>query len=135
MTDGHLPEAEARLKELMLLSLGGDAAAYRLLLSELSARLRGYYRRQLGAIDVDDCEELFAPDDIEQAAASHDVERMLAGLPTQTGEAIRLTRLEGHSVEETAKRTGKSVTATKVSIHRGLLRLAQRRGVKLDADE
>jgi RNA polymerase sigma-70 factor (ECF subfamily) len=87
------------------------------------------------SVDVDECEDLFAPDDIGQAAASHDVERMLADLPPATGEAIRLTRIEGHSVEETAKRTGKSVTATKVSIHRGLLKLTQRRGVKLDADE
>jgi RNA polymerase sigma-70 factor (ECF subfamily) len=183
-----VPEAEARLKEWMVLSLGGDAAAYRLLLSALSARLRTYYCRKLGrdssdtedlvqetliamherrmsfdrtqpltawvyaiaryklidhirrrsirvSVDVDECEELFASDDIAQAAASRDVESMLAGLPAATGEAIRLTKIEGLSVEETAKRTGKSVTATKVSIHRGLLRLMQRRGAKLDADE
>lgn len=183
-----MPEAESQLKQLMLQSLGGDGAAYRLLLSELSARLRTYYRRRLGnsssdtedlvqetliamherrmsfdraqpltawvyaiaryklidhlrrkairaCIDADECEKLFAPDDIEQAAASHDVERMLAILPSAAGEAIRLTKLEGHSVEETAKRIGKSATATKVSIHRGLLRLTQRRGVKIDADE
>jgi RNA polymerase sigma-70 factor, ECF subfamily len=183
-----VPQAETRLKELMLLSLGGDAAAYRRLLSELTARLRVYYRRHLHnspadaedlvqetliamherrmsfdrtqpltawvyaiaryklidhlrrkairtSIDVDDCEEVFAPDEIEQAAAARDVEHMLAVLPSATGEAIRLTRLEGHSVEEAAKLTGKSVTATKVSIHRGLLRLMQRRGAKLDADK
>jgi RNA polymerase sigma-70 factor (ECF subfamily) len=49
-------------------------------------------------------------------------------------EAIRLTRIEGHSVEETAQRTGKSATAVKVSIHRGLLRLAKKRAGHSDAD-
>jgi RNA polymerase sigma-70 factor (ECF subfamily) len=172
----------------MLLSLGGDAAAYRTLLAELSARLRAYYHRRLGshsadaedlvqetliamherrisfdraqpvtawvyaiaryklidhlrrrriraAVSVDDCAELFAPDEVEQAAASRDVAQLLATLPEATGEAIRLTKIEGLSIEEAAERTGKSATATKVSIHRGLARLTQWRGGKPDADE
>jgi RNA polymerase sigma-70 factor (ECF subfamily) len=172
----------------MLLSLGGDAAAYRTLLADLSARLRTYYRRRLGdnaadaedlvqetliamherrisfdrtqpltawvyaiaryklidhlrrrriqaVVSVDDCAELFAPDEIEQAAAARDVARLLSTLPEATSAAIRLTKLEGRSIEEAAERTGKSATATKVSIHRGLLRLTQWRGGKADADE
>jgi RNA polymerase sigma factor (sigma-70 family) len=187
--DGQdVPEAESRLKQLMLLSLGGDAAAYRMLLADLSTRLRAYYRRRLGSassdaedlvqetliamherritfdrtqpltawvyaiaryklidhlrrrrvhatLSVDDCTELFAPDDVEQASASQDVAKLLSKLPEATSEAIRLTKLEGHSIEEAAERTGKSATATKVSIHRGLLRLTQWRGGKPDADE
>ena len=43
-----MPEAESRLKSLMLLSLSGDGTAYRELLIELSERLRAYYRRRLG---------------------------------------------------------------------------------------
>lgn len=172
----------------MLLSLGGDAAAYRVLLSELSGRLRTFYRRRLGdashdaedlvqetliamharrmsfdrtqpvtawvyaiaryklvdylrrqrvrnPVPVDDCEALFAPDEVEQASAAHDVARLLGTLPSATSEAIRLTKLEGHSIEEAAVRTGKSATAIKVSIHRGLLRLSGRRGAASDADE
>lgn len=179
-------EVELRLKELMLQSLGGDAAAYRALLSELSSLLRVYYRRRLGAnsadaedlvqetliavhtrrasfdmsqpftswayaiaryklvdfhrrrragelIPVEDCEELFAPDEVEQTAAAADVNRLLSKLPAPVGEAIRLTRVEGLSVEETAQRTGKSVAAVKVSIHRGLMRLLQKQGGKPDA--
>jgi RNA polymerase sigma-70 factor (ECF subfamily) len=182
-----VPEAEFRLKELMLLSLGGDAAAYRTLLSELSRHLRIYYRRRLGndsadaedlvqetlmalhtrrasfdraqpftawayamaryklvdhlrrrsvraAVSVEDCEALFAPDEVEQAAATRDVDLLLSGLPESVREAIRLTRIEGYSVEEAAERTGKSTTATKVSIHRGLLRLAGKLGGGNDAD-
>jgi RNA polymerase sigma-70 factor, ECF subfamily len=183
-----VPEAESRLKQLMLLSLGGDAAAYRTLLSELSGRLRAYYRRRLGdassdtedlvqetlmamhvrrmsfdrsqlvtawvyamaryklvdylrrkrvraSVSVDDCEDLFAPDEVEQTSASHDVTRLLSTLPPATSEAIRLTKLEGLSIEETADRTGKSATATKVSIHRGMLRLVARGGGRSNADE
>lgn len=183
-----MPEAEFRLKELMLLSLGGDAAAYRMLLSELSGRLRSFYRRRLGdslsdtedlvqetlmamhvrrmsfdrtqlvtawvyaiaryklvdylrrkqvrsSVSVEDCEELFGPDEVEQTSASHDVQRLLSTLPAATSEAIRLTKLEGHSIEEAAERTGKSATATKVSIHRGMLRLMAKRDDKPNADE
>jgi RNA polymerase sigma-70 factor, ECF subfamily len=184
---GKVSEAESRLKRLMLLSLGGDAAAYGTLLSELSERLRGYYRKRLGygcadvedlvqetliaiharrvsfdrsqpftawayaiaryklvdylrrtrvrgSISLDDCTELFADDGIEQTSALRDVDRLLAKLPHTVSEAIRLTRIEGHSVEEAAQRTGKSVTATKVSIHRGLLRLAAKLTSKTNAD-
>lgn len=183
-----MSDAEARLKDLMLLSLGGDAVAYSTLLQELSGRLRVYYRRRLGdgfsdsedlvqetliaiharrasydrtqpftawayamarykmidhlrrarvrvSISVDDCEELFAADETEPADASRDVERLLSELPGPVSEAIRLTRIEGHSIEEAAQRTGKSATATKVGIHRGLARLAEKLGGKVDADD
>lgn len=182
-----MPEAEARLKQWMLASLGGDAAAYRALLAELSRLLRSYYRRRLdshsgeaedlvqdtliamherrtsfdrsqpvtawvfaiaryklvdhlrrkrvrAAVPVDDCEELFAVDEVEPAAASYDVNKLLGSLPHATAEAIRLTKLEGLSIEETAQRTGKSPSALKVSIHRGLARLAGRRRGGADGD-
>jgi len=181
-------DAELRLKQLMLLGLEGDATAYRALLSDLSGRLRAYYRKRLGsgvadaedlvqetlialhnrrasfdraqpftawvyaiaryklvdhlrrarvrvAESVEDCEALFAVDDVEQAASSRDVERLLGTLPAATREAIRLTRIEGHSIEEVSERTGKSVTAIKVSIHRGLLRLSGKQGQKSDAND
>jgi RNA polymerase sigma-70 factor (ECF subfamily) len=183
-----VPEAESRLKALMLLSLEGNPQAYRELLQVLSIRLRAYYRRRLGAnasdiedlvqetliaidgrrssyqrsqpftawayaiaryklidhlrrsriraaISVEDCEELFAPDATEGVAAARDVERLLSGLPKAVSEAIRLTRIEGLSVEEAARRTGKTPTATKVSIHRGLMRLSARLVGRDDADD
>jgi RNA polymerase sigma-70 factor (ECF subfamily) len=183
-----VPEAESRLKSLMLLSLSGDGTAYRELLILLSERLRAYYRRRLGegssdaedlvqetlmaihtrrasfdrtqlftpwayamaryklvdylrrtrvriAVCVDDCEDLFAADETEPAAAARDVDRLLSRLPRAMSNAIRLTRIEGHSINETAERTGKSPAATKVSIHRGLLRLSQFQVEELDADD
>ena len=39
---------EERLRSLMLQSLAGDAAVYRIFLDELTARLRAYLRKRLG---------------------------------------------------------------------------------------
>jgi RNA polymerase sigma-70 factor (ECF subfamily) len=183
-----VPEAESRLKELMLLGLDGDARAYRELLQVLAARLRRYYRRRLGAdysdaedlvqetlmaiharrssydrsqpftawayamaryklidhlrklrirasISVEDCDELFAVDETEQASASRDVERLLSRLPRPVSDSIRMTRIEGLSASEAAQRTGRSASAIKVSIHRGLMRLAMKRVDKDDEDD
>lgn len=40
---------EARLRQLMLAGLDGDAAAHRSLLEAVAQMLRGYYRRRMGA--------------------------------------------------------------------------------------
>lgn len=48
---------EERLRSLMLQSLAGDAAAYRMFLDELTARLRSYLRRRLGGLP-DEIEDL-----------------------------------------------------------------------------
>jgi RNA polymerase sigma-70 factor (ECF subfamily) len=48
---------EDRLRSLMLESLAGDAAAYRIFLDELTARLRFYLRRRLGGLP-DEVEDL-----------------------------------------------------------------------------
>jgi RNA polymerase sigma-70 factor (ECF subfamily) len=55
---GGLFPAETQLRELMMASLAGDAAAYRDLLSELAARLRGYFRKRLAAAYAADAEDL-----------------------------------------------------------------------------
>ena len=51
--------AETELKALMVASLGGDAASYRLLLDRLSSRLRAYFKGKLarfgrGATEAED---------------------------------------------------------------------------------
>lgn len=171
-----MPDAETRLRTLMLAGLGGDTAAYRDLLRELAVYLHAYYQRRLtdngadaddlvqetliavhsrrksydrsqpftawayamaryklidhlrrvrvrAAVPIDACEDLFATDEQEPAEASRDVERLLSTLPQRQQDAIRLTKLEGLSVEEAALRTGQSAAATKVGVHRGLKRL------------
>lgn len=48
--------SEQRLRELLLLGMGGDGAAYHLFLKEISAYLRSYFRRRLTRLpnDVED---------------------------------------------------------------------------------
>jgi RNA polymerase sigma-70 factor (ECF subfamily) len=50
--------AEAELKALMLASLAGDAAAYRVLLASLSDLLRRYFARRLASSDPSSAEDL-----------------------------------------------------------------------------
>jgi RNA polymerase sigma-70 factor (ECF subfamily) len=80
-------------------------------------------RRVRAAVPIDETEDLFAADESERAAASRDVEQLLSDLPASQREAIRLTKIEGLSINEAARRTGQSEAATKVGIHRGLKRL------------
>lgn len=57
--------------------------------------------------------------------AKRDLETLLAELPEAQRQAIVLTKVDGLSVAEAAERTGASVSAIKVQVHRGLKRLAQ----------
>ena len=53
-----LAAAEDRLRALMLASLDGDAASYRVLLAELRDRLHRYFRRRVRADLIDQVEDL-----------------------------------------------------------------------------
>lgn len=75
-----------------------------------------------------------ALDDVDESAlvaveaaddAQRDLGTLLAELPPAQRQAIVLTKVEGLSVAEAAERTGASVSAIKVQVHRGLKRLAQ----------
>jgi RNA polymerase sigma-70 factor (ECF subfamily) len=61
----------------------------------------------------------------EELPVQRDLETLLAGLPEAQHRAIALIKLEGLSVAEAAQRTGVSVSALKVQVHRGLKRLAE----------
>lgn len=84
-------------------------------------RRRGI-RRQ---VPLDDVEEP-AADEAEACLAAADVERLLRDLPEKHRRSIRLTRIEGHSIAETAEMTGQSPSGVKVSVHRGMKRLMAR---------
>jgi RNA polymerase sigma-70 factor (ECF subfamily) len=49
----------------------------------------------------------------------------MGGLPEAQQQAIALIKLEGLTVAEASQRTGVSVSALKVQVHRGLKRLAE----------
>lgn len=75
-----------------------------------------------------------ALDEVDEAAlavpaatdgdARRDLSALLDALPEAQRRAIVLTKVEGLSVAEAAARTGASVSALKVQVHRGLKRLA-----------
>lgn len=62
--------------------------------------------------------------DAASVAAAGDLERLLRTLPSKQRRSIELAKIEGLSLAETAQRTGLSVAAVKVSIHRGLKALS-----------
>ncbi len=57
----------------------------------------------------------------QDVQADHgEVERALAALSPSQRQAIQLMKLQGHSLEEAAAMTGKSVSSLKVTVHRAM---------------
>ncbi len=82
-------------------------------------------RRQTMAVPLLDA-DAFTDGAYDETTARDDVTHLLDELPEKQAMAIRCMRLEGLSAVEAAARTGQSVSAVKVSVHRGLKRLADR---------
>ena len=91
-------------------------------------KLIDHYRRKRvrGWAPLGDVEELIAPDTADQTMAARDISGLLGTLPAKQADAIRKTRIEGMSTEEAARATGMSLSAVKVSVHRGLKKLMKR---------
>ncbi|WP_343630294.1 sigma-70 family RNA polymerase sigma factor [Roseateles sp.] len=68
---------------------------------------------------------VFAQSDHEAGEARRDLNRLLEELPSHQRLPILHTKLEGLSVQETARLTGMSESAVKVGVHRGLKALAR----------
>jgi RNA polymerase sigma-70 factor, ECF subfamily len=101
-------------------------------------KLIDHLRRQRvrTTLPLDDFEDLFvASDDREARDATRDVASLLAQLPPAQSAAIRLTRIEGYSIEEAAASTGQSAASIKVGVHRGLKKLAKLLGTGGDSNE
>jgi RNA polymerase sigma-70 factor (ECF subfamily) len=75
---------------------------------------------------LDDALDLVATPDSGAAEARRDLGKLLEQLPEKQRRPIVHRKLEGLSVEETARRTGMSPSAVKVAVHRGLKTLAAR---------
>lgn len=90
-------------------------------------KLIDHFRRtgRRASIPLDEAPEAMVEDEGEQVRSRLDVEHLLATLPAKQAEAIRMTRIEGLSVRETAGASGQSESAVKVGVHRGLRRLRQ----------
>lgn len=92
---------------------------------KLIDHLRASQRRR--TLPLGEVGELLASEDPSEAfGAAADVATLLATLPPKQEEAIRLTKLDGFSVEEAAAITGQSPSGIKVGVHRGLKALVAR---------
>lgn len=74
-------------------------------------------------VPLEDAEAFPAPDDGDACLAAIDVKRLLAELPAKHRLSIQLTRIDGYSSREAADLTGRSSSAVKVDVHRGMKRL------------
>ncbi|MFJ4431239.1 sigma-70 family RNA polymerase sigma factor [Pseudomonas sp. NPDC089395] len=87
--------------------------------------LRRYGQREARHEHLEEDSELFAVSDEAPAEASRDLGKLLGQLPERQRLPIVHVKLEGLSVEETARITGLTSSAVKVGIHRGLKALAR----------
>jgi RNA polymerase sigma-70 factor (ECF subfamily) len=86
-----------------------------------------HFRRARPTCAIDDVEGLLASEGFEDAInARMDIDQLLDELPAKQSRMIRETRIEGHSIAETAAATGYGESDVKVSIHRGLKALVAR---------
>ena len=86
-------------------------------------RRRG--RREALHEPLDDLDERFHPVVLDELPTRRDLAALLDTLPSAQRLAIVLTRIEGLSMAQASQRSGVSVSALKVQVHRGLKRLAK----------
>ena len=98
--------------------------AYAIARHKLVDHLRRQGRRPTHPIE--EASVLFADHTVEDGATKADLGRCLSLLPARQRRLIEDVRLQGLSVAEAAERHGYSVTAAKVSLHRGLKTLTAR---------
>ncbi len=82
-------------------------------------------QRHRADVPIEDADQVTAPDVHEAAEASWDLSAMLGRLPARTRALIEATKIEGIGMAEAGKRTGMSEDAVKMTVHRGLKRLAE----------
>jgi RNA polymerase sigma-70 factor (ECF subfamily) len=90
-------------------------------------------RRERGValeLPLDEEVDLLAAADHEAAEARRDLAKLLGQLPDRQRLPIIYMKLQGLSVAETARLTGMSEAAVKVSVHRGLKALAAKIGAE-----
>lgn len=75
---------------------------------------------------IEEAESLFEPADIEPGAVNLDLETALDGLNPRSRELVRDVKLQGLSMEEASAKTGMSVTAVKVAVHRAMQAMMKR---------
>ena len=98
-------------------------------------KLIDFVRKTGRHVHVELDEGMGIEDGLQPDLARRDVEVLLAQLPRDQARIIRLHKLDELSVDEVAAATGKSASAVKVIVHRGLKKLQALVGVKAAADD
>ncbi|MCJ0972942.1 sigma-70 family RNA polymerase sigma factor [Pseudomonas sp. PS1] len=91
---------------------------------KLMDHFRAHARHEALNDPLDDQAALLADEDHQAEQAQRDLAKLLEQLPDKQRLPILHVKLQGLSVEETARRTGLSTSAVKVGVHRGLKALA-----------
>lgn len=91
-------------------------------------KLIDHYRRRgvRKHMPLDDVESIASADETAAVLSGIDVESLLDSLPPKHQQAIKLTKIDGYSVEEAAAISGQSPSGIKIGVHRGIKRLAAR---------
>ncbi|HEX4844120.1 MAG TPA: sigma-70 family RNA polymerase sigma factor [Limnobacter sp.] len=85
-------------------------------------RRRG--RRESLHDNLDDFADHELPFQSDEQGTGRDLMTLLSQLPKAQQDALMLTKIEGLSMQEASQRTGVSVAALKVQVHRALKRLS-----------
>jgi RNA polymerase sigma-70 factor (ECF subfamily) len=78
------------------------------------------------SVPLEDAGDLFAAENPEEGAVRRDLGKLLDQLPGRQRQLVRDVKLTGLSMEEAAAKSDMSVTAVKVSVHRGMKAMARR---------
>jgi len=90
-------------------------------------KLSDHFRRGRRLVGLEELDgELAAPNFEAASLAAIDVERLLANLPAKQRGAIQATKIEGYSLSEVAAAARISPSDAKMSVYRGLKRMAAR---------
>lgn len=86
-----------------------------------------HFRRSRPTYSINDIEDMLVSEGFEDDIHTRmDVDGLLEALPDKQSHLIRMTRIEGYSIADTARETGLGESDVKVSVHRGLKALAAR---------
>ncbi|MHB8530619.1 MAG: sigma-70 family RNA polymerase sigma factor [Caulobacteraceae bacterium] len=75
-------------------------------------------------VSLEGAGDLFARENPEEGAVRRDVDKLLASLPARQRRLMGQVKIAGLSMEEAARASGMSVSAVKVSVHRGMKSLS-----------
>jgi RNA polymerase sigma-70 factor (ECF subfamily) len=91
-------------------------------------KLLDHFRRQgvRKSVPLEDAGDLFAVENPEEGAVRRDVSKLLSVLPAKQRRLVEDVKLKGLSMEEAATQAEMSVTAVKVSVHRGMKAMARK---------